>query len=349
MNAAAKLGAYGLVLAVALGGGAAVGSAVGPLDVADGDRTRHDIHSDGAVPAGGEAREDTREDTAMPGGVLVSQGGYTLEVDDTVLDGAALARFRFRITGPDGSVVEDFDPRSERELHLIVVGRDLATFAHLHPTRAADGTWTAELPALEPGAYRAFADFAPAGGPELTLGVDLSAPGPFEPAPLPEATTTATVDGYGVTLSGTPAAGTASEVAFTVTRVVLTGIDEDKGPAVASRPLGDRSRAGSRQGEPIADLEPHLGSFGHLVAIRAGDLAYLHVHPLDEDGDRGGPTVRFGVEVPSPGDYRFFFDFAHAGKVRTAAFTVHVPAGGAATAGGAGTHDHGAPTSEEDE
>jgi hypothetical protein len=38
--------------------------------------------------------------------------------------------------------------------------------------------------------------------------------------------------------------------------------------------------------------------------------------------------VRFAVEVPSPGDYRLFFDFSHGGTVRTASFTVSVaPAG----------------------
>ena len=50
----------------------------------------------------------------------------------------------------------------------------------------------------------------------------------------------------------------------------------------------------------------------------------------DEADDRNGPTVRFAVEFPSPGDYRLFLDFAHGGEVRTAAFTVHVPAEGGA-------------------
>ena len=38
MNAGRKLGAYGLLLAAALGGGAAVGAAVGPIDVGGSDR-----------------------------------------------------------------------------------------------------------------------------------------------------------------------------------------------------------------------------------------------------------------------------------------------------------------------
>ena len=29
--------------------------------------------------------------------------------------------------------------------------------------------------------------------------------------------------------------------------------------------------------EPVTDLEPYLGAHGHLVVLREGDLAYLHV------------------------------------------------------------------------
>ena len=75
----------------------------------------------------------------------------------------------------------------------------------------------------------------------------------------------------------------------------------------------------------MADLEPYLGALGHLVAIRASDLAYLHVHPLERQAGPG--EVPFAVEVPSEGSYRLFFDFSHQGTVRTAAFTFDVGAG----------------------
>ena len=55
----------------------------------------------------------------------------------------------------------------------------------------------------------------------------------------------------------------------------------------------------SRDGEPVTDLQPYLGAYGHLVALRDGDLGYLHVHP---EGDTGpGPEIAFGTEFPSAG------------------------------------------------
>jgi hypothetical protein len=66
------------------------------------------------------------------------------------------------------------------------------------------------------------------------------------------------------------------------------------------------------------------------VAIRDGDLAYLHVHP---DGKRPtGGEVGFAVHVPSAGRYRLFFDFRVDGVVHTASFTLDVPDTASSTA-----------------
>ena len=83
----------------------------------------------------------------------------------------------------------------------------------------------------------------------------------------------------------------------------------------------------SRNGRPVTDLDPYLEAYGHLVALRQSDLAYLHVHPDGHPGDgrtAPGPTVDFAVEVPSAGTYRLFLDFSHGGVVRTAPFVLTV-------------------------
>ena len=271
MNPVLKLGAYGLVLAAVLGAGAAVGEAVGPVEVGDGDA--------GHESDGGHAEA---ESAALPaGGLLVSQDGYTFDVHDRVLGDEP---FAFTIVGPDGAPVTRFEELHERELHLILVSRDLTQFAHVHPERDASGTWTVELPDLAPGSYRAYADMQPAGAADMTLGIDVVVPGPVDTPGAPAPRDRDEVDGLDVTVDGELVAGDESELHVTV----------------------------RRDGEAI-ETEPYLGAAGHLVAIRDGDLAYLHVHPTDD---------RYLVEVPSAGTYALFFDFQVDGVVRTATFVL---------------------------
>jgi hypothetical protein len=77
------------------------------------------------------------------------------------------------------------------------------------------------------------------------------------------------------------------------------------------------------------------------VALRAGDLAYLHTHPAGHEGHGGAQSghgahsghgtahleaIAFETEFPSAGTYRLFLQFKHAGNVHTAEFT-HVVTG----------------------
>ncbi len=91
----------------------------------------------------------------------------------------------------------------------------------------------------------------------------------------------------------------------------------------------------------MTDLQPYLAAYGHLVALREGDLAYLHVHPDGEPGDgrtKPGPGITFHTAFPSEGSYRLYLDFKHDGVVRTAEFTVE--AAGAASSTSSTTRRH---------
>jgi hypothetical protein len=308
MNAAARLAGYGAALALLTTGAFAVGAAVGPP-----------AGSESAPPLAAPAVEGT--DHAAPGagplpaGLASSAQGYTLVPTDPMLTVGAPTDFSFRITGSDGTPVTAFDEEHTKRLHLIVVRRDTTGFQHLHPEMAADGTWRVPLTVPAAGSYRAFADFTPTGGPPLTLGVDLAAAGDQTPVRHQPART-AQLDGYEVQLEGELVPGAASPLTLTV----------------------------SRGGVPVADLQPYLGAYGHLVALREGDLAYLHVHPDGAPGDgrtAAGPAIRFVAEVPGAATYRLFLDFRHGDVVRTAEFTLptRVAPGGGAVAEPAHGHD----------
>jgi hypothetical protein len=218
-----------------------------------------------------------------PHGLAVSEDGLTLALDRTRLEPGRSATLRFRVVGKDGRVVRDFDVEHTKRMHLIVVRRDLSGFQHLHPTQQRDGSWSVPLRLDDPGSYRVFADFA-VDGDRHTLGADLAVDGPAFTRRLPEPARSTTVDGYRVTLD----AGDESQLRFSVRRA----------------------------GKPVA-VEPYLGARGHLVALREGDLAFLHVHP---DAD----SLSFMAEFPSAGRYRLFLQFQHEGRVHTAEFTREV-------------------------
>jgi hypothetical protein len=306
VNTGVKLASFlaglGVVFAVAAG----AGTLAGPDD-------RAEEHEGGdTMTTTTRTGGDSAAATAVKG-LQLAKDGYTLVPGTTELP-ATGGIYTFRITGPDGRVVTEYRDSHGKELHLIAVRRDLAGYAHLHPVRAADGTWSVQLtPSAGPGSYRIFADFTPARRDAgLTLGADLAVRGNFVPRELPAASRTAAADGYTVGLDGELKPGAVSTVTLTVRRA----------------------------GEPVRDLQPYLGAYGHLVAIRAGDLAYLHVHP---EAGGPGPEIRFKAEVPSAGSYRLFLDFQHAGKVRTAEFTAAAEGHGAgpAPASPAGGHGHG--------
>jgi hypothetical protein len=251
--------------------------------------TAEAIDSNGGDMAGhGEAKAQSEQDPVR--GLAVSANELTIELQRTELPQGRSAEVAFRIVGSDGQPLRDFDTEHEKQMHLIVVRRDLTGFQHLHPSLDSDGTWRATTTIPEAGSYRVFADFS-TGGEARTLASDLAVDGQVDWQELPAETNTAkTADGYEVQVAGgSRSAGREAELRFTV----------------------------MRDGQPVA-VEPYLGAGGHLVALREGDLAYLHVHPT---GGPGSGPVSFMTEFPTEGRYRLFLQFKHEGKVHTAAFT----------------------------
>jgi hypothetical protein len=319
MRTPIKLAACALGLIALFGASTGVGRLVGPSESA----TPAHAADSGGHADDGDHTSTTETVAEPPGGLQVAQDGFRLTPVTGSLRVGAPAEFAFRILGPDRKPVTGYTPTHEKDLHLIVVRRDLSGFQHLHPALAADGTWSLPIAVPAAGQYRIFTDFQPAGRAEaLTLGVDVPAPGDYRPAPLPAPARSATVDGYTVALAGDLVPGTSSRLTLSV----------------------------SRDGKPVTDLQPYLGAYGHLVALRDGDLAYLHVHPDGTPGDgrtSAGPRITFYAEVPSAGDYRLFLDFRHAGRVHTAAFTASaggvtpIPAGTPITTPAAGESDPG--------
>lgn len=296
MNTATKVAGFLVALAAVFAIALGVGKVVGPVSPATAhDDMRHDS-SDALSPAPASPAPAAAVASDLPGGLMVSQNGYTLSLADQQAAPGRDVQVAFTINGPDGRPVANYDIEHEKRLHLIAVRRDFSGFQHVHPELSDAGVWSTQLD-LTAGQWRLFADFKASAADPLTLGADLAVAGDYQPATDATQSRTAQVDGYTVTLGGDLTTGSDAKLTLTV----------------------------SRDGLPVTDLQPYLGAYGHLVALRAGDLAYLHVHPdgtPDDGATQPGPEVVFYAAVPSAGTYHVFLDFQHQGVIRTAAFTV---------------------------
>jgi hypothetical protein len=312
VSAGARLVAFAVALVAVFGLAAGVGSLFETADTESG--SAHGGEADHGETAGREEAMSEGHGSAhsemnqTPAGLAVADREYRLQLETTQLRQGRDGELRFSITDEEGQPVDRFDELHERRMHLIVVRRDGAEFNHLHPEIDEAGTWTAEATLEKAGVYRAFADFS-VEGEQHTLAGDVFVSGTdFEARSFPDPAPTDSSDGYEVSLhADAPLAGEPSSLIFAVTK----------------------------EGREVENLDPYLGAKGHLVALREGDLAFLHVHP--EDGDHGQESeaghhdevgeneIAFAATFPTAGRYRLYLQFKHEGRVRTAEFTVVVP------------------------
>lgn len=295
MNSAARLALYGAGLVVAFGGAFAAAAAVVPDSFVaswaegSGMNAHGEEHGGSDVTAAGH----------VPNGLSIDAAGFVLSPVEAPGAVDAEGELSFRVQTVLGEPVIEFAEAHEKDLHLIVVRTDGSEFRHVHPSLdRATGTWSLPWKWDAAGAYRVYADFTPAteGAESITLTRTVDVAGDFTPVTA-ELRRAVEVDGFSVSLEGNLVAGSSSNLTISV----------------------------NRDGEPVTALEPYLGAFGHLVALREGDLAYLHVHAEGDEpraGGTAGPEIGFVAEAPTAGRYLLYFDFQVDGKVHTAEFVI---------------------------
>jgi hypothetical protein len=245
----------------------------------------------------------------------------------------------------------------EKLMHLIVVSRDLSTFAHLHPTldTARDpGTFRMQVnqaspdpdnadaahAVTKPGPYLLFAEVKPVDHSRQAA-IDLTTAGTEQPTPLvPDP-----VDANGAITKSFAADGTPGD-AYQVT---MTTTNTNGMVNYVFHLMQDDDRR--RHYQPVSDLQPWLGMMGHGIMIsQAGNTAkekvYLHLHAgamvgpmatqaarpqpvkaLDAPtgGGTTGPDVTFmimGDEIPAHGIYKFWGQFKRQNRILTFPFVI---------------------------
>jgi hypothetical protein len=242
---------------------------------------------------------------------------FELKVETTprVLKPGQPIKFRFSVHHPiTGEQAKDFAVMHDKLFHLFVISRDLNEFAHIHPEKHADGSFTIEHTLPKPGHYTLFADFLPMGGgtqitgyPIATVGTDIDLTASTATL-TPDPVLTKTADGVKVEILNERATILGGEEVDLIFRFTDANTDA-----------------------PITDLEKYLGAFGHLVLLNEDMTEYVHAHPREESQPdpsapvKGGPEVLFDALLPRPGRYRAWLQFQRNGKLSTVAFTFAAP------------------------
>lgn len=196
--------------------------------------------------------------------------------------------------------IEKFDMMHEKPMHLIVVSKDLSYFEHLHPTYAGAGRFDVQTSFPAGGYYQLIADFTPTGLGETIQShwVTINGKAPKAVKLQPDKSLTKQVGDKEVTLAFDHLmAGMTLDMVFTF----------KQGAAKT----------------PVTDLQPYLGSVGHIVAISEDGKEYVHVHPSDAAAT-SGPAAAFKILFPKKGIYKIWGQFQQNNEVFIVPYVIQV-------------------------
>jgi Heavy metal binding domain len=242
---------------------------------------------------------------------------YLVEVTTTpqVVKPGETFRLSFQIMHPkSGALVKNFNIVHEMPFHLFLVSQDLNYFAHLHPTLQRDGTFVIDTTVPKEGSYFVYCDIFPVGGMPQVVHRNLVTAGLksdlFASQARLEADKTLTK--------------TAGGVRFEVTLDPVAPV-AGKGATLKFRLSDEKS------GEPVKDLQPYLGAWGHALMLSEDASDFYHSHTTEAIPDNvnsmtvlSNTDVSFKAFFPRAGRYRVWSQFQRQGKLITVDFTIEV-------------------------
>jgi hypothetical protein len=207
-------------------------------------------------------------------------------------------------------------------------------FYHLHPDQTQDGVFALDLPSIDAGHYRIFADVVRATGFPDTMMTEME----FQ-------------QNAGVALAGDDSEVTATSFGDSSSNAISPLADgghmvweRESSAPVIGRLTWFRFKVEDKDGKPVNDLEPYMGMAGHAVFVRSDESVFAHVHPagsvpmaaLQLAQNEGNAVsehnmpmtlpseVSFPYGFPRAGDYRLFVQIKRNGKVETGVFDTRV-------------------------
>lgn len=211
--------------------------------------------------------------------------------------------------------VKKFNIVHDMPFHLFVISQDFEHFDHIHPEQQSDGSFMIATLLPKTGLYQVFCDFFPVGGLPQVIHQNLITAGfagdvvASEANLIPDKQLNRIVDGMRFELKFDPEEPVAGK------------------PAILKYHITD-----ARTGQPVTDLQPYLGAWGHTLILSEDATDYLHSHPtemlpenIDRDNLVSKSDVDFDTFFPRPGKYKIWTQFQRGGKLTTVSFNVYVP------------------------
>lgn len=213
----------------------------------------------------------------------------------------------------NGDPVYFFQSPFEKPFHLIIVNSDLSYFSHIHPIQEKNN-FVIDTLFPQDDLYRLYTDFQPFGTVEQQYAFQLNV-GASEKIlvnePVVDFGMETSVGEYTVKLSFDQPL-ISEQISAGKQELMFSLFDKDN--------------------NPVTNLHPYLGAFGHLVMIKKDTYEYIHAHPVMTRpvgiNERSGPDVSF---IPmalyskvTPGIYKVFGQFNPNGKIINAGFWIEV-------------------------
>ncbi|MBT2643537.1 hypothetical protein J7I80_14950 [Bacillus sp. ISL-41] len=207
------------------------------------------------------------------------------------------AEILLEIKDTAGQAVEGFSVVHEKEMHLLAIKKDLSVFLHLHPAYLGKGRFQVKTTFPKAGRYKLYADFLPEGVNQQLASHELVV------------------------------TGAESNEEIDADKVLKKRVDDLEielilPEAKVNEHLKLIFALSDRDGSPITELEPYLGSAGHVVIVSEDMKEFLHVHPADEYTK--GPEVEYMTSFPRKGLYKIWGQFKYKEKLYTAPFVIEV-------------------------
>ncbi len=234
-------------------------------------------------------------------------------------------KLTLRITDPGWlpwRKTDDFIPDHDHLMHLYLIREPgMDRVLHLHPEMASPGVFELNLPSMDAGDYRLYADVVHQDGFPETLTSTMKIP---------------RIDGRA--LAGDDAAAVAQPVsAADTTTTEFTLPDGYKMRFLPSGPRLFRFELLDAQGKAPQDMQLYMGMLGHAAFVKTDGTVFAHIHPngsvsmaalmmTGTSHDMGGMdaalpnSVQFPYGFPNSGHYRIFVQMKHGATIETGVF-----------------------------